>query len=329
MITLDAVSKALIDNDNFFITIHDNADADCLGSALALCKALSNMGKSAQILSPSDIPERLKFLTDKNTSIHCGYENVKQAINDSSFIMSVDVASEQLFGSIKELVVPKLSLAIDHHNINTLSTEQKYVDSKASAAGEIIFSLIGFLETISSKSLFDSFICNSLYAAISSDTGCFKYSNVTPITHVAAASLIERGAFHADINYRLFDIKTKMQIAVEKTAYELMRFFYNDALAIVYISDEKLSQIGAMHEDTECVSQLARMVKGVQIGVYMYEKSPGIFKFSVRSNNSKSMSKLCSLFGGGGHEKAAGCTIEGTWESTLNDFVSAAKDFLE
>ena len=95
-------------------------------------------------------------------------------------------------------------------------------------------------------------------------------------------------------------------------------------IAFVYISDAELEALGAVHSDTETVVQNERCIAGVEIAAYMYQKEPNLFKFSVRSNSDCNVSDLCAVFGGGGHKRAAGCTISGSAETAAKAFIDEA-----
>ncbi len=330
MITLDNAAKFLIQNNNYLVFIHDNADGDCFGSALALCRVLKLIGKKAAILSPSPIPKRLAFFNQQNdVEVFVGVDGYESAKEKYSTPISVDIASDKLMGKVSEAVNGKIQLAIDHHSVNTLTAEKMYVDSESPAAGQIIFELVDALSGACKKPLLTKDVADALYGAIASDTGCFKYSSVEPNTHIACAVLIQAGADFANINYRLFDVKTQKQIKVETLAYKHLELHHQNRLAFIYIPQQELDAIDAVHEDTENVCQIARTVDGVQVGVYMYEKAPGTFKFSVRSNNNCDMAALCAHFGGGGHMKAAGCTIDANDTDAIKLFVEKAKEYLE
>lgn len=139
------------------------------------------------------------------------------------------------------------------------------------------------------------------------------------------------GADGALINYKLFDLKTSVQIAVEALAYQSIQYYENGKIAFIYLSDESLEKAGATQDDAQTVPQLARSIEGVQIGVFMKQKGDGKFKFSVRSNNECDMADLCQKVGmGGGHKKAAGCTVSAKDEIEAREiFLKIAKEYLE
>lgn len=329
--TITSVSRFLLENDNFVIGIHANPDGDCFGSALGLAGALKKLGKKALIISPSEVPKRLKFLNYSDIAVLEGREGYDKIKDEKHTYITVDVASDHLLGELSDVFLSNNKYAIDHHEKNAITSQKLYLDSTASAAGEIVYKIICELCEWTNENIWDEKIASSVFGAISSDTGCFKYGNTTPDTHRIAASLMEKGADCRDINYRLFDLKSPVQIAVESLAYKNVEFYEDGRISFIYLSKEMLDSIGASASDTETVSQLGRCIEGVQIAAFMRDKGEGAYKISVRSNNDADMSQLCASFGiGGGHKKAAGCTIfADSPEKAKEMFLEKAKDYLE
>lgn len=329
--TITSISRFLLENDNFVIGIHANPDGDCFGSACGLAGALKKLGKKVLILSPNPIPKRLHFLNYSDIEVlECreGYEKIK---DERKTFITVDVASDHLLGELSDVFEKNNKFAIDHHEKNTITSDKLYLESTSSAAGEIIYKIICELCEWTSENLFDEKVASSVFGAISSDTGCFKYGNTTPDTHRIAASLMEKGAYSENINYRLFDLKSPQQIACEGYAYGNIEMFEDGKISFIYISDDLLSRIGAKQSDTETISQIGRGIEGVQIAAFMRDKGEGAFKISVRANSEADMSELCASFGiGGGHKKAAGCTIFADKPDKAKEmFLEKAKEYLE
>lgn len=332
---LEQVIHEIKGHNSFLILVHDKPDGDAIGSSTALALFIKKLGKTAVILSPSDIPQRLHFLKDENVT-YINYidnvSNIENKISGYDYIISIDVASYELLGGICNSITRNIGLVIDHHKINTLEVKNKYVDKNASAAGEIVFSLIQVYSELEGKSYFDNSICKALFASVSSDTGCFRYGNTTSFTHMIASHLMSFEINTEEINRLLFDTKSYTQIKVEQLAYEKLNMYYNGKLAIVCIDISDLEKIGASEEDTETISQLARMIQGVSVGALMREKiypdGKSGYKFSVRSNYEADVAELCSKFGGGGHKKAAGCSILTDKTSALEAFVKEAEKFI-
>ncbi len=329
--TITSVSRFLLENNNYVIGIHTNPDGDCFGSACGLAGALKKLGKKALILSPNPVPKRLQFLNYSETNVFESREGYDKIKDDAHTYITVDVASNHLLGEISDAFQEKNKYAIDHHEKSTITAEKLYVDSTASAAGEIIYKIICELEEWTNETIWDEKIAGSVFGAISSDTGCFKYGNTSPNTHRIAASLIEKNADSREINYRLFDLKSSVQIAVESLAYKSIEYYEDGKISFIYLSNEMLDEIGAKASDTETVSQLGRGIEGVQIAAFMRDKSEGEFKISVRCNNDADLSVLCSSLGiGGGHKKAAGCTlIVDSPQEAKTMFLEKAKNYLD
>ena len=329
--TITSVSRFLLENNNYVIGIHANPDGDCFGSACGLAGALKKLGKNVLILSPNTVPKRLHFLNYSNIKVlECreGYDKIK---DERKTYITVDVASDHLLGELSDVFISNNKYAIDHHEKNTITAEKLYLENTASAAGEIVFKIINELCEWSNENLWDENVAGSVFGAISSDTGCFKYGNTTPDTHRIAAILMEKGANCLDINYRLFDLKSSVQIAVESLAYNSIEYYCDGRISFIYLSKEMLESIGANASDTETVSQLGRGIEGVQIAAFMRDKADGEFKVSVRCNSGADVSQLCASLGiGGGHKKAAGCTLFADHPDKAKEmFLEKAKEYLE
>ncbi len=324
-------AQFLLEHDNYLVAIHDKADGDCFGSAVATCILLSKLGKKAYVLSSSPIPERLEFINETGIPVIVGTDEFAKIYDENtSTIISTDVASNQLLGKLEQVLVGKISYAIDHHRTNSISCDKKYVDENAGACGEIIFEIVRVIEMMTGQTFLDESLAYTIYASISSDTGSFKYSNTTCKTHIIASELLRVGIPSDDIAYKLFDLKTDIQLSVERLAYDKLELLYDGKISFISFSLDELSAINATANDTETVSQITRTIKGVQIGVFMRQKDEESFKFSLRCNSDADMSKLCSAFGGGGHIKAAGCTINAKDADTAKKmFLDEAKKFLK
>ena len=331
-ITIKEILNILSENNNYLIVIHEKPDGDAVGSATALGLFLREIGKSCAILSPSIIPERLNFVKNRYLTYIEGNQAFISSNYKYDYIITVDVASPQLISGVINSLNGNINLVLDHHRVNTIEAPIKYVDENSAAAGEIIYKLLKEYENETKTKIMNNDIASSLFTSISSDTGCFKYGNTSSDSHKIAAALLEHDVNAEEINRLLFDTKTSSQIKAEQIGYKNMKLFYDNKLAITSIDEKEFKKFGISEEDTETISQQARMISGVQIGAFMREKKfpdgrTG-FKFSVRSNIDSDVSDLCSKFGGGGHKKAAGCTIYLKKNKALAAFVQEAEKYL-
>lgn len=291
-ITLKQAAEFFIGHDNFLILSHANPDGDTEGCAYGLCGALQRLGKKARLACSDPLSERFSYMK----------EAVEKQQFDESFVVSVDVADRSLLGDLEKLYGDKVDLAIDHHISHRPFGERVYVDDSAAAACEIIYDLIKLLEA----ECLDEKIAKCLYTGIATDTGCFKFGNTTGHTHLKAGELMEYGFDAAALNYVLFDMKTKARIGLERYVFENIEFFAEDKGAVIALSKEILDSVDA--EDVNGISALPRQIQGVEVGIVLKEKEEG-WKASLRSN-SVNVQEICGHFGGGGHIRAAGCTIK-------------------
>lgn len=310
--TLYEVARFLKSHDNYEILTHAYPDGDTLGSGFALCLALQQMGKNARVVS-TNIPSKFTYLL----------KGVKQQEFIAEFVVSTDVAADKLLGSNEEKYIGKIDVCIDHHGSNSLTAKEKFVDEYAAANCEIIYRLITELPVEITKQIADC-----LYTGISTDTGCFRYTNTTADTMRIAASLMELGCDTEYINKAMFETKSREKIMLEHMAYNTIKYCAGGKCAIIYTTLKMLDTLDVGDDEMEGLASIPRQIEGVKIGITMREKEGGFFKVSVRTNGDISASDFCARFGGGGHFAAGGCSIEGDMESVRNKLIEAAEEIL-
>lgn len=301
MNTLSEIAKILLQKDKFIIIPHRNPDGDCLGSSVGLVNALRDIGKTAYISLPNEPGDRLMFLWDKSY--------VTPSDFNCDAVIAVDVASTYMMAHLKEEVFDKapLTLCLDHHGTNVGYADVNYVDAHSAACGEIIYELICQMNApISNKT------ASALYSAIASDTGSFRYSNTTAKTHEITAKLVNYGIDSAGIMKILFETKTMEQIKVMSDIISNMEFFYDGKVCITYCDNNMLSKYNLTFDDVDEYVTLPRTIEGVEVGIFLKERSETETKVSLRSNEYVDVSQISASLGGGGHIRAAGVTIDGT-----------------
>lgn len=288
------------------ILFHRNPDADAVGSAFALKKVLSDLGSRAWCVSCDEVPLRLRFLLDGEQD-----STLPESIPTDlavSRVISVDSASPAQLGSLYELYGERIDLMIDHHGMGEIYADH-YIRPQAAATGEIMFDLVKQLATEERVAITDA-LCTDLYAAISADTGGFQYSNVTPDTHLRAAELLASGIDCAEINHRLFEAKALEQLRAESAGISNLHLFEDGKIAVITFPYALKAALGLEDEYLGTLVDVARSLMGVKVAIAIRQPNPdGTFRVSVRSSCSYDVSALCAKFDGGGHKKAAGCTI--------------------
>ena len=286
------VANILRSKDNIIILVHRFPDGDTLGCGFALCKALQSMGKHARVRGSDAIPDKFKFLA----------EMIEDQEFEPEFIVAVDVATESLLGSIEDEYKGKIDLCIDHHASNSDYAKQTYVEPDSAAAAEVIYLLIKEMSQQITPQIADC-----LFTGISTDTGCFKFTNVTARTHRIASELIEYGCRSSEICKIMFDTKSRVRLEVEKKVLEGLDYRLDGKCAFITLSCELTD--GVDEGEIDGISTLPRQIEGVSAGVTLRELKTGGYKISFRTGDGVNASSLASHFGGGGHAAAAGCTI--------------------
>ena len=296
-ITLKAAADMLLYNNNILILTHIGPDGDTLGSAFAIKYMLPQ--KNVVIICDDKLPERLSFIGEGVLAL-CPDEFKPE------LVVSVDTASLDLTGEYGQNFAGKIDLKFDHHPMSEEFARYNYIDESAAACGEIIADLIVHLGVL------DNLTAGALYAAISSDTGCFQYSNVTAETHRKTAVILEAGIDHVDINQRLFKNKTPGEMTALRVTLESLKFYLNGSVVSICFTNEMKSKHGLNDEDIGDISSIPREIAGVELGVVLKQRQDKEreFKISMRSGAGIEANRLCAIFGGGGHIRAAGGVIE-------------------
>ena len=284
--------------DDILILSHKNPDGDTIGSALGLCLALRALGKNAAVLCSDPIPKMYEYL-----DIHWYNGSF-----EPSFVVAVDVASIQLFGENNNVqeYVKRANLCIDHHGSNSGYAYATLVEPQAAAVCEILTDLIP--DNLGVPLTPD--IANCLYTGISTDTGCFRYASATAESYRIAADLIEAGADNGRINRVMFETKTKTYARLERLALESMRFYLDERVAIITVTQEMYHLTGSNEQETEGLAPLTRQIEGVEVGITIREKPDGTCKASLRTFESVNAAEIAKAFGGGGHPQAAACNLD-------------------
>jgi len=305
-ISLDAVCDRLCAASTVLILTHMRPDGDTLGSAIGVRELLRSMGKQTEVINAdASVPRRLQFIcgTDKLTpdTLPEGYA--------PDLIMSVDVSAPHLLGELEAEYAPKVQLAVDHHVLGTPFARETHVGD-VGACGELIVDIYRILKKRGLGSM-NKTAAIALYSAIATDTGNFKFEAVTPETHIRVAELMEVGFDHAEVSRRLYDSRPITQVMATKLAMGTLNFYHENKIACVHFTQAMLKDNGLTREDTEDIIGITRGIEGVEVGVSVKQSDtdPTFFKVSMRSNRVADVSKLCAVFGGGGHIRAGGCTV--------------------
>ena len=313
-VTKKEAAELLLSHDDIIVLMHRSPDGDAVGSAYALCAALRSLGKRAQPLCSDPIPKKYSYLTDA----------LPEQKFEPRYIVSVDLAAPQLFGEKLSVYADKVDLCIDHHGSNTGFAKAGFVDAGAGACAQILPEII---EGMGAE--LDPYMADGIFTGISTDTGCFVFSNAKADSFRIAADMIDKGARSAMINRLMFDTKSKGRLELERMALESLAYFCDGRIAVITLTLEMMEKSGAEESDTEGIASIPRQIEGVQVGVTIKEKEKGYFRMSVRTTDDVDASKICARLGGGGHRAASGCSFHGGADEARDAIIQAAAKALE
>lgn len=303
--TADLLQK----QDNILIITHRRPDGDTIGCAVGLCVALRKLGKTAWVLRNDDA-----------TSLFTPYLEGYIAPEDfsSDFVVSVDIAGVSLFtDNARPYLERGIDLAIDHHPSNEGFGRENCVDASRAACGELVYDIVTQWGSIDEK------MALPLYTAVSTDTGCFVYSNTSAGTHRVAAALMEAGADYRWVNKRHFRTKSFKRLKLEGMICEDMELFDGGETAIGAVSLDMMAKVEAREEDVEDIAAFVGQVEGVRNAITIRELAKGECKLSVRTSRNLDASAVCAVLGGGGHAAAAGCTVRGSVDDAKHAILAA------
>lgn len=301
----------LMEREDFLILTHVRPDGDTIGCAAGLCLALRGRGKTAWVL---ENPEA--------TSLFTPYLEGLTAPEGWSpdTVVSVDIAARGLFPENARCYLERVDLAIDHHPSQEFFARETCLDAGRAACGELIYDIAGLLGPVTRE------MAVPLYVAVSTDTGCFVYSNTSPATHAVAAALLETGIDFYPINRRHFRTRSLKRLKLEGMLTSGMEVLDEGKLAIVTLTLDMIAQVQAKEEDLDDISAFVGGVEGVHTGVTIRELRPGVCKISLRTEPGElNASAVCAILGGGGHAAAAGATVEGDPAYTRKVLVEAIR----
>ncbi|MBR6825790.1 MAG: bifunctional oligoribonuclease/PAP phosphatase NrnA [Oscillospiraceae bacterium] len=310
-LTLNEIAAYLQAHDSYVILTHRRPDGDTTGSAVALCLGLRGIGKEAWLLeNPQFTPKLRPFLEGLTV----------EALPENCIVLSVDTATEGLMAFNAVDLADRVEILIDHHERNSGYAKGGYVDPTAAACGEIILDLLQLLKAPQEKKT-----AEALYLAISTDTGCFRYSNTTANTLMAAATCKAWGADTFHINRVFFMTKRPARLKLEAYLSNTTEFYAGGKIAISIIPTALREELGLTQDDIDDISGFGREIEGVEVAIMIRRETEG-GKLSVRSSPNYDASAICARLGGGGHKAAAGATIPGGIEEAKAEILSVLRE---
>ena len=316
---MNDILNALRSNSDFAILTHINPDGDALGSSFAIKRSLEVSGKSADLYIAADkLPQRYSFLSEG-----APHRTEWKADRRYECVICLDCAARYRLGSFQDMLNNAgIVLNIDHHETNDGFGDVNLILDRAST-GEIVFDLLKALGwTI------EPYTANALYAAISTDTGRFAYESVSKDTFLAAADLCDCGLDIPFVSNEVFFSRTMDATHMYGVVIKNMSVVLDGSVAVSHITSEDIKGLMITGSDYENAIDVIREIYGINVAVFIRELRPKRFKVSFRSKADVDVAAVASVFGGGGHKRAAGCSVDGELYDVRDRVIDVLKGFI-
>ncbi len=304
MNTFEEIIAVINQHQRFVILSHIRPDGDAIGSTIALGSTLEAMGKDVTYINEDGVPESLAFLP--------GTDRVKQPtdeILDIEVAIAVDCANKPRLGenALKMAASAKLWINIDHHKSNPGYGDLNYIDANSPATGQILYQMITELGLTLTDEARDS-----IYVAVSTDTGSFQYAGTTAATYEMAADLVNRGLDTGRINEQTYDSFPYRRVALTRELLNTLEISSNGEIADWQLLNKVKRDHNLQPDDSEGLIDMIRSIQGVNVALFFEELMDDSIRVSIRSKiGSIDACEIAQVFGGGGHAKAAGIRMPG------------------
>lgn len=296
------VAQALRAGDNFLVVTHERPDGDALGSAFAMAHVLEALGKRWTLMVSEPMPARFSYLPMFERAV-VGVETTAVPFSD---VVAVDCADAERFAALRPYMAADARIVnVDHHRTNPRYGIANLVDAEAAATCELVYHVARQLTLDLTKPL-----ATCLYTGILTDTGGFSLPNTTRVVHQIAAILLASGVEPYDVAEPALETRTWQQMLLLKMALANLTVSEDGKYAVLYVTKEMLEETNATEDDAEGLVGFARSVDTVEVGILLKEVAKGTVKVSLRSKRYVDVSTIAQEFGGGGHVRAAGCTLK-------------------
>lgn len=298
--SLNAAAATLLSANKIVLAAHINPDGDTIGSMLALAHALKGLGKEVTPLSHHGVPEILRWLP--------GNEWVQTETSRRDFDLAVICdtgAAERVGGAREAIESARDTLCIDHHLAKGDFGRLRLINTRAAATGELVFSLMRPLRHPLSREIADCLMC-----ALVTDTGAFRFMNVTPRTFRIAAQLMRAGANPGEVGELVFENRSLASIKLLGRAIHSIRTTEDGLVSWAVLRASDFEELGVTDEDSEGIVNHVRSVRTARVGMLMREIPGRKIRVSLRSREGFDVNRIAAAFGGGGHRLAAGCSLD-------------------
>lgn len=297
---------------------HVNPDGDCVGSCLAVYNYIKEWDSSKAVTVRLErVPSKFSYLS--------GFDAIETEAGEETYDLCIclDSSDEERLGDFKSCFdCSAKTICIDHHITNRGYAQENVIDGHASSACEVVY---GQLD----ESRISKHVAECIYTGIIHDTGVFKYSNTSRKTMEIAGRMMEKGIDFGTIIDGSFYKKTYMQSQILGRALLESITFLDGRCIFSVVRKKDMDFYGVEKSDLDGIVDQLRVIDGIECAIFLYETGIHQFKVSLRSNSIVDVSRIAAYFGGGGHVRAAGCTMSGSVHDVVNNLSAHIAEQLE
>ncbi len=311
----------LFENKNrFLITSHQDPDGDSIGTLIGLYKFLTGLGKDVIVYNQGNLPKKYKFLDPDNI---INFDD-KPLDFDPENVIVLECPEIERIGFVQKYISKDMTLLnIDHHPNNRNYGHINYVDESASAVAEIIFDIIK-----SNGHRITPDIAEAFYVGIASDTGRFKFANTSSDCFEAVSELVSAGANPKTVADKIFSSYPAGAIKLLGHLLQSLKLFDNGRICVLILKQADLEKYDVQMEDTEGIIDYSLVIEGVKVGALFKERGKSVVKVGLRSQNGINIGEFAKSKGGGGHDNAAGFTVELPIDEAVDTIVKEIAEYL-
>ena len=318
--TLAEIAEVIRTKQRFVVISHIRPDGDALGCTIAMGLCLRQLGKDVQMWNDDGCVERFHFLPGSNFVTQPPAEP-----QEFDVAIMLDTAVKDRGGrSMKAVKHADVWINLDHHVSNPGYGDLNFIDSTSPATGQILFELFRAGDLPLTYEMADS-----LFVAISTDTGSFQYPNTTARTYEIGAELVRAGVNVGTLSQKMYESHPRRRIELLKAMLNVMRFSSDDRVASIALPLTTVRELGTKPDDTEGLIDHIRSIEGVRVAAFFEELPDGLVRVSLRSKDkSTDVCEIATAFGGGGHTLAAGLRTRGNFAEVQEKVLQAIHDKL-
>jgi len=319
------IEQIISENEKIFISTHINPDGDSLGSAFAMYHYLKKIGKNCRIINHSEVPLVYSFLNEKEIFNEINDENIA-FIKNADLGIILDIGDFYRLGEVANVIESTTieTINIDHHPLteNNFFTHN-FINLDASSVGEILYSYFSSLGT----DIIDREMMLGIYSAVLTDTGSFRFSNTSQLSHEIAVDAIKMGINISEIYQNIYENSSVSRIKLLGNVIQKLNFDCNGELLWFSLNNDMVKEVGGTNQDFDGFTDFFRGIQGVEIALMLYDLK-GKVRLSFRSKGKYKVNDVAKKMGGGGHPFAAAALVDGEFSDVKSTVLGLLSTYI-